>query len=707
MTAKRNQESVKSILLLAIPDEYLFKFHNVPDARSLWAAIKSRFGGNDESKKMQMNVLKHQFENFTTAPNESLDKAYDRFQKLISQLEVHAAPVSREDINQKFLRSLPPSWSQIALIMRNKPDIDQTDIDDLYNNLRVYEDEMKRSSSSISTSQNMAFISSENTSSTNEVSTASGDFRVSTAEGISQVSTTSCAHDVAYSFFAQPNNHSQLEMRIFIRIDERTTDWKNWILEAGVAYVDIRVKKFLQKTEELGFPRKNGLFLLISQKLSATTVTEKGTLLGNADLEGIKGEDLMNYDSEREKHSRARLEIQGNKLALESLESRILGHEKNELAWGEKYESSDKESTPTNDRFSKADGYHDVPLPITGNFLTPRADISFAGLDEYAIRKKIIESKTTELNVDTSKSKTSETVVSPVKTNETQTAKTQVDKIGQTSKKAGIGFKKIKACFGKKDITLKKSRWVWRPKGNYFDHVSKDSGYFMLKKVEYVDPKGISKSVMAWWFATSHMTGNKALSFQNYEDYNEALWLLEGIPKEGKITDKSFKLLDESQVVHRAPRKEDVYSLDLKNIVPSGGLENQLNHNVKIIRCDNGTEFKNHAMNEFYAKKGIKREFSVARTPQQNGVAERKNRTLIEAARTIKKSFRVYNKRNKMVEENLHINFLEDQPNMAGTGPNWMFDLDFLTNTMNYIPVSVENQVNVDVGTQDSYVAGL
>ncbi|GKE32925.1 putative ribonuclease H-like domain-containing protein [Tanacetum coccineum] len=65
------------------------------------------------------------------------------------------------------------------------------------------------------------------------------------------------------------------------------------------------------------------------------------------------------------------------------------------------------------------------------------------------------------------------------------------------------------------------------------------------------------------------------------------------------------------------------------------GLENQLNHNVKIIRCGNGTKFKNHAMNEFCAKKGIKREFSVAKTPQQNGVAEKKNRTLIEAARTM------------------------------------------------------------------------
>ncbi|GJS99207.1 putative ribonuclease H-like domain-containing protein [Tanacetum coccineum] len=73
---------------------------------------------------------------------------------------------------------------------------------------------------------------------------------------------------------------------------------------------------------------------------------------------------------------------------------------------------------------------------------------------------------------------------------------------------------------------------------------------------------------------------------------------------------------------------------------------------------------------------------------------------------TSSKAFRVYNKRTKRAEENLHINFLKDKPNMTGTGPNWMFNLYFLTNSMNYIPVSIENQVNVDAGTQDSYVAG-
>ncbi|GKC76954.1 putative ribonuclease H-like domain-containing protein [Tanacetum coccineum] len=64
-------------------------------------------------------------------------------------------------------------------------------------------------------------------------------------------------------------------------------------------------------------------------------------------------------------------------------------------------------------------------------------------------------------------------------------------------------------------------------------------------------------------------------------------------------------------------------------------IENQLDHKVKVIRCDNRTEFKNRIMNQFCEMKGIKREFSIARTPQQNGVAERKNKTTIEAARTM------------------------------------------------------------------------
>nr|GEV47681.1 ribonuclease H-like domain-containing protein [Tanacetum cinerariifolium] len=150
------------------------------------------------------------------------------------------------------------------------------------------------------------------------------------------------------------------------------------------------------------------------------------------------------------------------------------------------------------------------------------------------------------------------------------------------------------------------------------------------------------------------------------------------------ILSPEFKLLDENQVLLRVPRENNMYNVDLKNSVPSGdliclfakatldeasnieplvrpslsvlsvnpykatkdetspilktfitGIENQLSIKVKIIRSDNGTEFKNNDLNQLRRMKGIKREFSVPRTPQQNGIVRRKNRTLIKAARAM------------------------------------------------------------------------
>ncbi|GKC28197.1 putative ribonuclease H-like domain-containing protein [Tanacetum coccineum] len=194
-------------------------------------------------------------------------------------------------------------------------------------------------------------------------------------------------------------------------------------------------------------------------------------------------------------------------------------------------------------------------------------------------------------------------------------------------------------------------------------------------------------------------------------------------------------------------------------------------------------------MNQLCGLKGIKREFSNARTPQQNGVAERKNRTLIEAARTMladsllpitfwaeavntscyvhnrvlvtkphnktpyelligrthiisfmrpfgcpvtilntldhigkfdgkadkgilvgysinSKAFRVYNSKTKKVEENLHVNFLENKPNVAGIGPKWLFDIDSLTNSMNYQPINAGNRTNGYAGLETNSDAG-
>ncbi|GKA62861.1 ribonuclease H-like domain-containing protein [Tanacetum coccineum] len=309
---------------------------------------------------MQKNVLKHQFENFTTAPNESLDKAYDRFQKLISQMEVYGAPVSKEDINQKFLRSLPPSWSQIALIMRNKANIDEIDIDDLYNNLRVYEDEMKRSSSSTSTSQNLAFLSSENTSSTKEVSTASGDFGVTTAGGTSQVSSTPHAHEIDGDDLeeldlrwqvAMLTVRSKVECYNYHRKGHFARECRSGNNQGRRSYGDNgRRNAPTNESSSQALVAQDGLggydwsndfkvepvnyaLMAISSSSSSSSSDKEVQNYSKQCLESFKSLQ-KNFDSEREKHNRARLEIQGYELALESLEARILGHEKNELAWG-------------------------------------------------------------------------------------------------------------------------------------------------------------------------------------------------------------------------------------------------------------------------------------------------------------------------------------------------------------------------------------
>ncbi|GKA95260.1 hypothetical protein Tco_0817298 [Tanacetum coccineum] len=171
MVLRERERKARTTLLMAIPEDHLAKFHKMTDAKDMWIAIKSRFGGNDESKKMQKYILKQQFEGFTVSNSDGIHKGYERFQSLLSQLEIHGAGVSTEDANQKFLRSLPSAWLQVSLIMRNKPGMDSLSFDDLYNNLRVFENDVKGSTASSSNLQNIAFVS-ENTSNTNDVSTA-------------------------------------------------------------------------------------------------------------------------------------------------------------------------------------------------------------------------------------------------------------------------------------------------------------------------------------------------------------------------------------------------------------------------------------------------------------------------------------------------------------------------------------------------------
>ncbi|GJS13825.1 hypothetical protein Tco_0408297 [Tanacetum coccineum] len=117
--ARKNELKAKSTLLLAIPDEHLLKFHGIKDAKTLWEAIKARFGGNKESKKMKKTILKQQYENFVASRSEGLDKPYDRFQKLISQSEIHDNE-DLEQIDTDDLEEIDLKWQVAMLTLRVK-----------------------------------------------------------------------------------------------------------------------------------------------------------------------------------------------------------------------------------------------------------------------------------------------------------------------------------------------------------------------------------------------------------------------------------------------------------------------------------------------------------------------------------------------------------------------------------------------------------
>nr|GEU51528.1 putative ribonuclease H-like domain-containing protein [Tanacetum cinerariifolium] len=200
-----------------------------------------------------------------------------------------------------------------------------------------------------------------------------------------------------------------------------------------------------------------------------------------------------------------------------------------------------------------------------------------------------------------------------------------------------------------------------------------------------------------------------------------------------------FKLRDENHVLLRVPRENNMYNVDLKNIVLSGDLtclfakatldESNLWHkrlghiNIKtmnklvkgnLVRGLPSKVFKNNHTcvackkgKQHRASCKTKRVCSVSQPLQRPlGKFDRKaNEGFLVGYFFNSKAFRVFNSRTRIVQETLHINFLENQPNVAGNEPTWLFDIDILTQSMNYQPVVAENQPNSSAGIQDADTA--
>ncbi|GJV17392.1 ribonuclease H-like domain-containing protein [Tanacetum coccineum] len=414
--ARERERKARTTLLMALPEDHLAKFHKMTDAKEMWEAIKPRFGGNDKSKKMQKYILKQQFEGFSVSNSEGLHKGYDR--------------------------SLPSSWSQVSLVMRTKPGVDSLSFDDLYNNLRVFESDVKGSTGSSSSTQNVAFVSSESTNSTNDVSTAA-----STSSG----------------YNPQRNSSSYTDEVDEFDLEEMDLKWQ-------VAMISMRLKKFYKKTrrklqfdakEPVGFDKTkvecfncktrnkdNGrrpgkheepkaLITLDGEGVDWTSHSEDEqenfalmayskcrpyTKFMEIDLDDktdvfIYHKKLLAKAVKEKEELKTKLEKWQNssKGLNKLLNSQMSAKDKTRLGYRDQIHgmnnendvlesvfesrSRDTDDSPVYDRFAKFKGMHAVPPLMIGNFMPPKSDF---GIDESKFTYGPNQFKTSKSDAKTS-----------------------------------------------------------------------------------------------------------------------------------------------------------------------------------------------------------------------------------------------------------------------------------------------------------------
>ncbi|GJS39623.1 retrovirus-related pol polyprotein from transposon TNT 1-94 [Tanacetum coccineum] len=760
-TQKKNDVKARSMLLMALPNEHLLTFNQYKDAKTLFAAIQTRFGGNDATKKTQKTLLKQMYENFSAPSTESLDSIFNRLQKIVSQLAILGENISQEDLNLKFLRSLPSEWNTHVVVWRNKPDLDTMSFDDLYNNFKIVEQEVKgtASSSSSSSSQNLAFMSS--TSSTNEVNTAYGvstaNTQVSTAS--TQVSTANLSDDTVYAFLASQPNGSQLVHEDLEQIHE--DDLEEMDLKWQLALLSMRTRKFFQKTGRKITINGSDTAGYDKSKVECFNCHKLGHFA--RECRGPRNQDnrSRNQDSSRrtinveEISSKAMLAIDGAGFDWSFMADKEVPSDMALMAfsdskpkfegYGPKISKSVSEDISNEVKKSPDALLVEELVSDVDNFEKKTVfptKIEFVNQQEKPVRKPtncnyhqkervVSGSNYTGVNYNYSAQKTHPSAQrnmvprAILMKNSLRTLNT-VRPVNTAHPRTTVYSARPMSCFSKSaqstvNVVKASACWVGRP-------TKLNSASITFKRHNYVDARGKSK----------HMTKNMSY-LSNIKDLDGGYVTFGRGTKGGRITGKGIlktgKLdFEDVYFVKEVPRKNNMYSVDMKNIVP----KESLTCLVAKVTLDESMlwhrrlEFKNRVMSEFYEKKGIKREFKVAKTPQQNGVVERRNRTLIKATRTMLADSKlpttfcaeavniacyVQNRvlvvkphnqtpyelfrgrtpalrllgiqhcRTRKVEENLHVRFLEDKPIVAIDGPKWLFDIDVLTKLMNYVSV--------------------
>nr|GEW22835.1 hypothetical protein [Tanacetum cinerariifolium] len=595
---------------------------------------------------------------------------------------------------------------------RNKADLEEQSLDDLFNNLKIYEAEVKGSSPSSQNTQNIAFVSSNTTDSINE--SVIGAPSLSPASSKATVSTL--PHQI------DPDDLEEIDLK-----------WQ-------MAMLTMRARRFPKRTGRTLCANRTDTIGFDMSKVECYNCHRRGY---------FARERRSPRDNRNKETTRRPVPTEAHQVLQDQIMS---------------YESDNRVSkNAENDRYKIGEGYHAVPSPYTRTFLPPKPDLVFT--DDPTASESIANVFNVVLSINKPSKDISKTLRTDapifedwISNSEDETEIESMPKQREPSfvtstkhvKSSRESVKKVEhhkqaANLRKNNQKSRGNKINWKHKACFacgsLNHLIKDYDYYEKQMVQnpmwnsamrvnyqnsirmthprsnrnVVPQADLTRSRLVSLNAAGpiptagnlqqalkdkdvinsgfsrHMTGNISFLLE-FNETDEGYVSFGGNPKGGKI----------SEVYHQ---------IFLKIIIL-----------VLLIRRESNIEPLD--LNQFCGMKGIKIEFSIARTPQQNEVAKQKNRTLIEAARTMLadsllpipfwveavntacKAFRVFNSRTRIVQETLHINFLENKPNIAGIRPKWLFDIDTLTISMNYQPVVAGNQPNDNAGSKKNLDAG-
>ncbi|KAJ9559788.1 hypothetical protein OSB04_004948 [Centaurea solstitialis] len=250
--ARQIEMKALSTLLFAIPNEYQHQFMNCENAKVLWQALERRFAGSKSTKRNQKAILRQQYENFMSTKNETMTQTFDRYNKLIGELVTVGVKIDNDDINRKFLRSLGEEWTMYTVSLRQSEDLEDKELDDLYNDLRVFEAEVEAKRKPIGYSHNTALLSNESSQfndSNSHNSGASESFNAAKPNsGVDQTLEAFLASHVKTSLI-----NEDLEQISPDDLEEMDIKWQ-------MAMLTMRIKRFIKRTgrNNFGMKREDG-----------------------------------------------------------------------------------------------------------------------------------------------------------------------------------------------------------------------------------------------------------------------------------------------------------------------------------------------------------------------------------------------------------------------------------------------------------------